>query len=74
MDQLQGARPRGRYDPGLALVQCAFLLLLAPHLGFVPLWDSSEYVDHCLLPAIRDLNPDHVCVLPLGPLTVVSVG
>jgi len=55
--QLQGARPRGRYDPGLALVQCAFLLLLAPHLGFVPLWDSSEYVDHCLFPAIRDLNP-----------------
>jgi nickel-dependent lactate racemase len=24
--------------------------------------------------AIRDLNPEHVCVLPHGPLTVVSVG
>jgi hypothetical protein len=57
LDQPQGARPRGSYEPGLALVQCAFLLLLAPHLGFVPLWDSSEYVEHCLLPAIRDLRP-----------------
>lgn len=57
MHQLQGARPRGRYDPGLALVQCAFLLLLAPHLGFVPLWDSSEYAERCLLPAIHDMRP-----------------
>jgi hypothetical protein len=55
--QLNGARPRRRYDPGLGLVQGAFLLLIVPHLGFVPLWDSAEYADRCLFPALRSLNP-----------------
>jgi hypothetical protein len=57
LEHFQSARLRDRYDPGLALVQCAFLLLLAPHLGFVPLWDSNEYAERCLLPAIHDMRP-----------------